>query len=228
MSGERTWPKPSLTADVLPFTLLDGALAVLLIRRGREPFEGRWALPGGFCEEGETIARAAQRELEEETGVAGLPVEELATMSTPGRDPRGWIVGVAHLAFLPPARAGEARSGDDASDAAFFTIRREGGRLVLARADGGPADRERIDALAFDHDEELGLALARLREDPARFAPALLGETFSREAFARACDALALEPRERLARALEDGHVVEAAGGLRAGPTAFPARSRRA
>jgi 8-oxo-dGTP diphosphatase len=210
------YPRPSVTADVVAFTLVAGELAVLLIRRGRDPFAGMWALPGGFCEPGETVGAAAVRELEEETGLRGLAMEELATMSRPGRDPRGWVIGVAHLGFVPPERLGEAKGSDDATDAGFFSIAPD---RSLRR--GGEVLRE----LAFDHDDELRLALDRLAASPERFAPALLPATFDLPALARTCAALARGPVQAdrlLSRARDDGRVVEAAGGFARGPRAFP------
>jgi 8-oxo-dGTP diphosphatase len=135
--------RPSLTADVVVVRFLSGVLEVLLIRRAHEPFEGRWALPGGFVEIDETVEHAAARELGEETGLVDLEVEQLHTFSEPGRDPRGWVVTVAHLALV---RAGDAElsAGDDARQAAFVPI---------AQATD----------LAFDHDRILDCGLDRIR-----------------------------------------------------------------
>src|SRR4029079_18563589 len=74
---EKEYPRPSLTADVVALLLDEGGLRVLFIRRGNEPFQGEWALPGGFCEPTETVAQAAARELTEETGVGDVRLEEL-------------------------------------------------------------------------------------------------------------------------------------------------------
>jgi 8-oxo-dGTP diphosphatase len=112
------YPRPALTADVV--ALVAGAgLRVLLIRRGHEPFEGLWALPGGFVDEGERPEDAARRELEEETGLAYAGVLELVGVyGEPGRDPRGWTVSAVYLAAL----AGEVQvhGGDDAAEARWF------------------------------------------------------------------------------------------------------------
>jgi len=210
------YPRPSVTADVLAFTVVSGELAVLLIRRGRDPFGGMWALPGGFCEPNETVLGAAVRELEEETGLTGLAMEELGTMSKPGRDPRGWVIGIAHVGFVPPERLEEAKGSDDATDAGFFVV---GSDLSLRR--GG----EIVRGLAFDHADELRLALERLAAAPERFAPALLPATFDLDALVGTCAVLARGPvqAERwLARARDDGRVVESTAGFAAGPRAFP------
>jgi 8-oxo-dGTP diphosphatase len=139
------YPKPSLTADVVTFSLDEkGRLSVLLIKRGKDPFAGHWAIPGGFCEPTETVAESAARELVEETGIAGLPLEELRVFSRPGRDPRGWVVSVAHIAVLPVARRSEAKGSDDATDAKFFVVTaKEGGAFALT-ADGAPSGAARI------------------------------------------------------------------------------------
>lgn len=174
------YPRPSLTADVVVVAPEPGeggrieGIQVLLIRRGRDPFEGRWALPGGFCEPTESVEQAAARELEEETGVRGVRVEQVATFSAPGRDPRGWVVSVAHLAVVPARRLAEARAGDDAGDARWWPVRPSapgaGGGYRLES--GGEAAGE----LAFDHDQILTKALAQLARDADALAPELLEE----------------------------------------------------
>ncbi len=134
-------PNASVTADVVLFTVREEALQVLLVRRAAPPFRGRWALPGGFVEPGETIEAAARRELEEETGLSDVYLEQLYTFGDPGRDPRGRTVTVAYYALIRPA---PPRAASDAAEAAWF-----------------PADRP--PRLAFDHDDILRTALARLR-----------------------------------------------------------------
>lgn len=174
--SEKEYPKPSLTADCVTFSLDDaGRLAVLLIQRARDPFAGRWAIPGGFCEPGETVMESAARELVEETGVAGLHIEELGCYSRPGRDPRGWVVSIAHIAVLPTARREEAKGGDDASAAKFFTITEEerGESISLHHGD------EYADSLAFDHDEILAAALRRLEARAGVLIPLLVGHSLS-------------------------------------------------
>ena len=146
---------PHLTADVVVFTLRPPQeLAVLLIERGIPPFVGQFAIPGGFVQLNEDPADAALRELAEETGVErGVSIDQLATFGAPGRDPRGRVVTIAHLALVPWDRVAHARGGDDASAATFFAIR-----------DGHPVDdRGKRLRLAFDHDEVIHMAVERLR-----------------------------------------------------------------
>jgi 8-oxo-dGTP diphosphatase len=123
------YPRPMLTVDTVVMTR-EETPSILLIQRGNPPFAGNWALPGGFVDEGETVAEAAPRELGEETGLQVGPLEMLGVYDTPGRDPRGWTVSVVYLARIP-ARV-EVKGGDDASDARWFSV------------DGLPE-------LAFDH-----------------------------------------------------------------------------
>src|SRR5262249_31727518 len=103
---------PALTTDCAIF---DGKGCVLLIRRGHPPFEGAYALPGGFVEVGETVEEACRREVVEEVGIKVGDVRLIGVYSDPSRDPRGHTVSVAFLAVLPRARA--PRAGSDAASA---------------------------------------------------------------------------------------------------------------
>ena len=137
----------AVTVDLAVFTIRDGALHVLLVERGQEPYAGRWALPGGFLLPDESAESAAQRELAEETGLAdvsGLHLEQLRTYSEPDRDPRMRVVSVAFTALVPDLP--EARAGGDAAGAAWLPY--------------GPAAYR---PLAFDHDRILGDAYDRIR-----------------------------------------------------------------
>lgn len=115
-------PRPALTVDV---ALMRGSgmdRQILLIKRGTEPFEGSWALPGGFVDEDESLQDAALRELAEETGLSpGSPLRQVGTYGDPGRDPRGWTVSVVFLG-LADETSSEPASGDDAADAAWFPV----------------------------------------------------------------------------------------------------------
>jgi 8-oxo-dGTP diphosphatase len=104
---------PLLTVDCVVFDRDD---RLLLIRRGHAPFKGRYALPGGFVDVGETVEQAALRELHEETGVEGKIVRLIGVYSDPKRDPRGHTVSTA---FLVRPRSTKVRGGDDAASAAF-------------------------------------------------------------------------------------------------------------
>ena len=141
---KKNYPKPALTADCVIFARQGGVWKLLMIRRGGHPYLGCWALPGGFADEGETIDQAAARELEEETGLKGLPMKMVGVYSAPGRDPRGWTVSVAYAARLPEGTL-NATAGDDAAEARWIPLRftEAGARPELP--DGEP--------VAFDHAE---------------------------------------------------------------------------
>lgn len=106
---------PLLTVDCVVF---DAAGRLLLIKRKKPPFEGQYALPGGFVDIGETVEAAALRELKEETGVEGKIEALIGVYSDPGRDPRGHTVSAA---FLVRTDATVAQGGDDAAEANFVS-----------------------------------------------------------------------------------------------------------
>ena len=99
------YAKPSVTADMVIFSRFsDGSLQVLLIRRGKSPYKDQFALPGGFVNPDESVDQAARRELLEETGVDCACLEPIRTFSTPGRDPRRWVISCAYLALLDASK----------------------------------------------------------------------------------------------------------------------------
>ncbi len=98
------YPRPAVTTDIVMFTIIDERLRVLLIKREREPFQGRWALPGGFVSIDEDLDDCAERQLAEKTGVTGVYLEQLYTSGAPARDPRGRVISVAYYALVPKDR----------------------------------------------------------------------------------------------------------------------------
>ena len=124
MPAPEYYQRPSLTVDIVIVAPVAGQHKVLLIRRKKPPFEGRWAIPGGFVDPHEPLEEAARRELLEETGVEPARLEQLHVFGDPGRDPRGWTISVAYLTVLEEAaaRSIQPRAGDDAADVGWFDL----------------------------------------------------------------------------------------------------------
>ncbi|MBK8989310.1 MAG: NUDIX hydrolase [Chloroflexi bacterium] len=137
------YERPSVTVDVVIFSLADNDLQVLLVRRKYPPFAGVWAIPGGFVHMDESLEDAARRELAEETGVTEVYSEQLYTFGEPNRDPRTRVITVAYFALVPQD-AIRHRPGDDAAETAWFSV-------------------FDLPGLAFDHEEIVAYALQRLR-----------------------------------------------------------------
>ncbi|HKV37225.1 MAG TPA: NUDIX domain-containing protein [Pyrinomonadaceae bacterium] len=131
-----------VTVDVVIFTIQQGVLKVLLVKRRIDPFIGQFAIPGGFVLEDENLEQAAARELSEETGVSDVYLEQLYSFGKPDRDPRGRVVTVAYFALISADR--KLKAGSDAAEAAWFPM-------------------DHLPPLAFDHAAILNYALERLR-----------------------------------------------------------------
>ena len=123
--------RPSVTVDALLYYPVDGNnIKLLMIKRGGHTFIGTYAFTGGFVEKDEPCEVAVRRELEEETGITGVPLRQLVTVSTPERDPRWRNITVVYsgkLSSLPKATA-----GDDAVGATWFDVRRDGSTLYFS------------------------------------------------------------------------------------------------
>ncbi len=138
------YERPSVTVDVVIFSLRQQDLQILLIRRKHVPFADYWAIPGGFVQMDESLETAALRELEEETGVRDVYIEQLYTFGQPERDPRTRVITVAYLALVPATALPALQAGDDAAEAQWWSM-------------------DDLPSLAFDHAEILSYALTRLR-----------------------------------------------------------------
>lgn len=211
------YPRPSVAADIVALTLRSEPTgnwraperrraAILLVRRGGHPFKGRWALPGGFLQPGESLEQCARRELREETGLEASALVPLAPRSKPGRDPRGWILSCPYLCIVTAGAEG-VRGGDDAAAAEWRELAEPGRRL------------------AFDHDEILAGALARLREpDAARdLAFAFVPRTFTLAELREVCLAFGLSADDPANFRRKIRPFVEPAGGVRGGAGHRPA-----
>jgi 8-oxo-dGTP diphosphatase len=193
------FPRPLVSVDVTIFTVAQGALRVVLVRRGEEPFADRWALPGGFVDvtRDADLEATARRKLEDKTGVAAPYLEQLGTFGSAARDPRGWTVTIAYFALMP-ATGIALRPGGNALEVAWF-----------------PVEGERVrPRLAFDHEQILAAAVARLRAKveytslPAFFLP----EEFTLGGLQRAFELLlgrAVEKSAFRRRVLAAGLLVE-------------------
>lgn len=117
----KDYPHPSVTVDLLIFSLERKVPELLMIRRGNHPWLGCWALPGGFVEPEEFTEDAAARELEEETHVRGLALSEIGLFSGPDRDPRGWTMSCAYAAIAERSKL-SVKGDDDAAEAAWFQV----------------------------------------------------------------------------------------------------------
>ncbi len=154
------YEKPSVTVDMLIFTMNEEQqLELLLIRRKGHPCRGKWAIPGGFINMDEALEEAVARELEEETGLKDIYLEQLYTFGAVHRDVRMRVISVAYMALVP-ARLLKFQAGDDAADACLYEIRKEDEITFYSR------ERDQLlrkADLAFDHYEIIQTALDRLQ-----------------------------------------------------------------
>jgi 8-oxo-dGTP diphosphatase len=134
-------PRPAVTVDIVLFHRSNRGVRVLLIQRKHKPFKGRWAFPGGFVDENESLEAAAARELHEETGFEGIQLEQIGAFGDPRRDPRGHTVSVVFAALLD--EQAQPAPADDAAAAAWHS--------ALTPP-----------ALAFDHNSILRVAVERI------------------------------------------------------------------
>ncbi|BCW66042.1 NUDIX hydrolase [Arthrobacter sp. NicSoilB4] len=106
------YPRPSVAVDTAVLTVADDSVCVLLVRRAEDHQHGRWALPGSFLRERETLAAAVLRSLREKAGISGRVPRQLQVFDDPARDDRGWVLSVAHVDVVPLAALEEALKSD--------------------------------------------------------------------------------------------------------------------
>jgi 8-oxo-dGTP diphosphatase len=197
-------PPFAVTVDLVVLTVRRHALCALVVRRGEPPYQGRWALPGGFVRAEEDLAAAAARELAEKTGllahdptgpapVNGAHLEQLATYGDPKRDPRMRVMSVAHLVLAPDLPA--PRAGGDAHSARWAPV-----EDLLGQGDGFSREGEQVTPLAFDHARILadGVERARSKIEYSSLATAFCPQEFTVGELRRVYEAVwgvALDPR---------------------------------
>jgi 8-oxo-dGTP diphosphatase len=208
------FPRPSVTVDIVAFSIIDAELRVLLVQRGEHPFKGAWALPGGFVrvgdghrDQGEDLDAAAARELQEETNLSPMdvPLEQVAAFGRAGRDPRLRVISVAFCALIRPDLVPLVRAGGDATHADWFPVN----GLVQEK-------------LAFDHAAiiERSIEHVAARLDASSIAASLVPVTFTIQELRHVYALLSGKPqdpgnfRRKFERMLEDG-VIERAPGKR-------------
>lgn len=204
------FPRPLTTVDVVIFTARDDALQVLLVKRPegpKEPFPGRWALPGGFVnvEQDKSLEDCALRKLKEKTGVHAPYLEQLGSWGGAARDPRGWSATHVYFALLPHASV-LLQKGANAAEAAWFPVIGTG---VKPR-------------LAFDHELILAAAVERLRNKAEYTSlPAyLLPEEFTLSELQQAYEVVLGRPVDKSAfrTRVFSAQVVKESSGMRTGP----------
>jgi 8-oxo-dGTP diphosphatase len=198
------YPRPAVTVDIILFTFHEGRLKVLLIRRKQPPFQGQWALPGGFVQIDESLDDAALRELREETNVTDVYLEQLFTFGEPNRDPRTRVITVAYFALLSTDQATtlNIRSDSDAADAAWWNA-------------------YELPDLAFDHDRIIQYAIQRLRWklEWTALGFLLLPAEFTLSELQRVYETVLNEPLDKrnFRRKMLAADVLEETGNMRAG-----------
>jgi len=189
--------RPAVTVDVVIFALREQEVHALLIKRKYPPFAGCWAIPGGFVKLDEPLDVAARRELEEETGLRDVYLEQLYTFGTPNRDPRTRVISVAYFALVR-ADQQTIRVSDETSDVGWFPIR------ALPQP------------LAFDHDHIMRFATDRLRSklEYTTLAFQLLPEVFTLPELKRTYDQILGETLDRgnFYRKIKEAGLLEPVG----------------
>ena len=155
------FPHPAVTVDIVVFTIRDNQLKLRLIRRAYSPHKGKWALPGGFVKLDEGLDEAASRELQEETGVSSVYLEQLYTFGKPKRDPRERVITVAYYALIPSDKM-QLQAATDAEAVGWFGM-------------------NELPKLAFDHADIVSMAHERLvaKLDYSTLAFQFLPESFT-------------------------------------------------
>jgi 8-oxo-dGTP diphosphatase len=178
--------RPSLAVDLVLMSVVEGAPAVLLLRRDAHPFQGMWTLPGAFVDIAESLDAAARRALGGKAHMQGAYLEQLYTFGAVDRDPRTRIISVAYFSLLPADRFAAALVADPTLTLARLTLGETDETATARTADGGALP------LGFDHGAILATALRRLRGklDYSPIAFALLPDRFTLRALQEVHEAI--------------------------------------
>lgn len=193
-------PSIAVAVDIVLFIFRSEKLRVLLIKRRNPPFQGQWAIPGGFVELDESLEDAARRELREETGLDDIPLEQIYTFGQPGRDPRQRVISVTYLALTHFAQIAP-RAGDDAAEVGWYPI-------------------DALPPLAFDHADILANALDHLRSRLGEVAPfRLLPAEFTLTELQIVCEVITGEKLDKrnFRRKIHQSNTLRETGKLRTG-----------
>lgn len=207
------YPHPAVTTDVVVFTIRAGRLSILLVRRANPPFEGDWALPGGFLNIDEDLDDCAARELEEETGISGLYLEQLYTFGSTNRDPRERVISVTYYALVPQDALATPRAASDAAEVGWYAF-------------------DELPGLAFDHAEIVRVAHRRLvaKLDYSTIAFQFMPETFTLSELQCVYEALLNQPLDKrnFRKRILSLDLIEETGRQRRNGKHRPAREYRA
>ena len=206
------YPHPAVTTDVVVFSILDGRLSILLVRRANPPHQGEWALPGGFLNIDEDLDACAARELQEETGISGVYLEQLYTFGATDRDPRERVISVTYYALVPQDALTPVRAASDAADVGWHPF-------------------DRLPPLAFDHAEIIESAHSRLvaKLDYSTIAFQFMPQTFTLSELQAVYEVLLNQPidKRNFRKRILSLDLIEETGAQRRNGKHRPAREYR-
>ncbi|MCB1785396.1 MAG: NUDIX hydrolase [Gammaproteobacteria bacterium] len=207
------YPHPAVTTDVVVFTIREGCLSILLVKRANPPYQGCWALPGGFLDVDEDLDNCAARELQEETGIGGLYLEQLYTFGKTGRDPRERVISVTYYALVPLDAIATPRAASDAAAVGWHAF-------------------DALPQLAFDHAEIIAMAHRRLvaKLDYSTIALQFMPESFTLGELQCVYESLLSQPLDKrnFRKRILSLELIEETGKQRRNGKHRPAREYRA
>ena len=190
----KEYERPSVTVDMLIFTVDEGKLKLMLIQRKHPPYKNKWAIPGGFVNIDESILDAAKRELKEETGMSAY-LQQFETFGDVGRDPRTRVISVAYLALVPPQNFKHCmKAGDDAKKAKLFDVELLENSSVIKKFTNIEVGNIYPKDLAFDHAHVIQQGLrnlqTQLKYNTSRIAFTLVNDEFTMYDFQQVYEAI--------------------------------------